>query len=184
MKIRSIQITVALAVALLASELVAADAQPGDYIALHGEIIGCEPGIRVLDIAKVSPDGEVQFLDKYTIKVRGMNHQQVTDRITQAIAKKTGREPKSLHVSIVDAEKQAAISGLVLEAMVTWNCNRPWVWPQDSDDPAPHPVPPGEAPRYKNNYDERVARAIPPNKALTQTLDPTALFADAKTASA
>jgi len=77
--------------------------EPGSYIFLHSQLVGCGDKTFVVDYAQVPENGEVKFLEKYVIGVLGLSEDEVAFLLAKKIGSKTGYTPRTLSIQVMPA---------------------------------------------------------------------------------
>ena len=88
--------------------------EPGSYLFLHSQLVGCGDKTFVVDYAQVPENGEVTFLDEYVIRVLGLSEDEIAFLLARKIGTKTGHTPKTLSVQVVPATD---LEGIATELM-------------------------------------------------------------------
>lgn len=84
--------------------------EPGTYLFLYGQLVGCGDRTYVLDYAQVPENGQVEFFEEIEMRVLGLSEVEIGSRLAKKIGAKTGHTPKTLSVRVVPATDSKRIA--------------------------------------------------------------------------
>ena len=98
------RLTVFLALIIWGSVCLAQTAGVGNYVVVRGAVKGCEHWTRrILDVEEVEDSKPISLLNIPIINVVGLEGESIQLLLESEIRKRTGNEPKSVRVQVIDA---------------------------------------------------------------------------------